>query len=97
MADLFRYNYHNYYNFFSNISRSDGIETNDNFINNGNSLLNGFSAALDFEKQLLWGIMLSGGGKITLSTTKNTSVYDVTTLPLQNLSLIHISEPTRLL
>lgn len=84
MADLFRYNYHNYYNFFSNISRSDGIETNDNFINNGNSLLNGFSAALDFEKQLLWGIMLSGGGKITLSTTKNTSVYDVTTLPLQN-------------
>lgn len=84
MADLFRYNYHNYYDFFSNISRSDGIETNDNFISNGNSLLNGFSAALDFEKQLLWGVMLSGGGKFTLSTTKNTSVYDVTTLPLQN-------------
>ena len=84
MADWFRYNYHNDYDFRSNIIGSEGTETRDNFTNQGHSLLNGFNVALDLEKQLPWNVMLSVGGKLTQSTTKNTTVYDITTLPLQN-------------
>ena len=84
LTDVFRYDFHNYYDFLSNIRRYDGVEIDDKFLNKGRSLLNGFSSALDIEKQLPWDIQLSVGGKVTISTTTNTSIYDITTIPQQN-------------
>lgn len=83
-ADLFRYDFHNYYDFSSNILNTNGTHLNDKFVNNGRSVLKGFSATLDFDKQLPWGITMNLGGKVILTTTNNNTLYDITTLPLQN-------------
>lgn len=88
MVDMFRYSYKNRYNYSSvmkSIMKDGNADVNqDYFRNNGESRLTGFTYTVDAKSIIPFGIKLSYGTKGTLTTTNNSTLYDVSTLPFQN-------------
>lgn len=84
MVDIFRYSYKNKYNYSSVMTDGNDDVNQDYFRNKGESRLTGFMYTVGFKSIIPLGIKLSYGIKGTLTTTNNSTLYDISTLPFQN-------------